>query len=141
MHFLDTGLAAYLAGWTDAKVLESGAASEQFFKTFAFLEVYKSFVCSGKRAPLVHFRSNDRKSIDILMEQNGTLYPIEVKKTASPSRKDARNLSALDPVAADDVADALAQYKRNIGTGCILCLTQDTYPVSDRAWAFPVWAV
>ena len=141
LHFLDTGLAAYLAGWTNPTVLEAGAMSGQFFETYAFGEVYKSFVNAGLRPPLYFFRNNDKREIDILMERDGTLYPIEVKKTASPSCKDARNLGALDPVSQSVVPSELASFKRAIGTGCILCMAQDTYPVSERAWAFPIWAV
>lgn len=141
MHFLDTGLAAYLAGWTSASVLESGAMNGQVFETFAFSEVYKSFINTGVRAPLWFFRTNDRKEIDILLEQDGRLYPIEVKKTASPSKKDARNLGALDPVDAAYVSSELVSFKREIGLGCILCLASDTYPISERAWSFPIWAV
>ncbi|MBM6775109.1 ATP-binding protein [Olsenella profusa] len=141
MHFLDTGLAAYLTGWTSPRALEAGAMSGQMFETYAFGEIYKSFLNAGRRAPLCFFRNNDKKEIDLLMESDGTLYPIEVKKTASPSKKDARNLGVLDPVAADDVPAELAALRREIGTGAIVCMTRDTFPVSERAWAFPVWAV
>ena len=140
MHFLDTGLAAYLAGWTSASALESGPQSGQFFETYAFSEVYKSFINAGRQAPLFFFRNNDKKEIDLLLEQDGVIYPVEVKKTASPSKKDERNLGALDPLAGD-VPDELASFKREIGTGCILCMTQDTYPLNERSWAFPIWAV
>mgnify|MGYP004682436425 FL=1 len=115
--------------------------SGQFFETYAFGEVYRSFVNAGTRPPLYFFRNNDKREIDILMERDGTLYPIEVKKTASPSIKDTRNLGVLDPVAQDDIPEELAAFKRDIGCGCIMCMAQDTYPVSERAWAFPVWAV
>ena len=141
MHFLDTGLACYLSGWTNAAVLEAGAMSGQFFETYAFGEVYRSFINAGTRPPLYFFRNNDKREIDMLLERDGTLYPIEVKKTASPSIKDTRNLGVLDPVAQDDIPEELAAFKRDIGCGCIMCMAQDTYPVSDRAWAFPVWAV
>lgn len=141
MHFLDTGLAAHLAGWSSAKVLESGAMSGSIFETYAFGEVYKSFVNSGQRPPLFFFRTNDKKEVDILLDRDGALFPVEVKKTASPTKKDARNMGALDAVAADDVPSDLAAFKREIGCGCVLCLAGDTFPVSSRAWAFPVWAV
>lgn len=141
MHFLDTGLAAYLTGWTSPQALEAGAMSGQIFETHAFGEIYKSFLSAGQRAPLYFFRNNDKKEIDLLMERDGTLFPIEVKKTASPSRKDARNLNVLDPVAAPDVAPELSMFKREIGTGVIVCMVQDTFPVSERAWAFPAWAI
>jgi uncharacterized protein len=141
MHFLDTGLAAYLVGWSNSEALELGAMSGQIFETFAFGEVYKSFLNAGKRPPLHFFRTNDKKEIDILMEQDGVLYPIEVKKTASPGKKDARNFTVIDPVASGEVPEELLAFKREIGMGCILCLAGDTFPVNSRAWAFPVWAV
>lgn len=80
MHFLDTGLAAYLTGWTSPQALEAGAMSGQIFETHVFGEVYKSFLNAGQRAPLYFFRNNDKKKIDLLMERDGTLFPIEVKK-------------------------------------------------------------
>ena len=140
MHFLDTGLAAYLAGWTSARALESGTLSGQFFETYAFGELYKSFVNSGVRAPLYFFRNNDKKEIDLLLEKGGVIYPVEVKKTAEPSKKNERNFGVLDPLEAD-VPDELASFKREVGLGCILCMAQDTYPISSRSWAFPIWAV
>lgn len=141
MHFMDTGLAAHLTGWSSPRALEAGAMSGQMFETYAFGEVYKSFSNTGRRAPLCFFRNNDRREIDMLLERDGALYPIEVKKTASPSRKDARNLHVLDPVADPSVPEDLSAFRREVGTGCILCMTEDTFPVSERAWAFPVWAV
>ncbi|MDM8275759.1 hypothetical protein [Enorma phocaeensis] len=63
------------------------------------------------------------------------------KKTATPSRKDKRNLNVLDPANAPDVAPEPSMFKRKIGAGSIVCMAQDTFPVSERAWAFPVWAV
>lgn len=141
LHFLDTGLAAYLAGWTSPRALEVGAMNGQVFETYAFDEVYKTYVNAGMSPSLFFFRTNDRKEIDLLLERDGTLFPIEVKKTGSPSRKDARNMGALDPVAAADVPEELSVFKRRVGLGCVLCLAEDTFPVSERAWAFPVWAV
>lgn len=177
MHFMDTGLAAHLTGWSSPQALEAGAMSGQIFETYAFGEIYKSYANVGRRAPLYFFRDNDRHEIDVLLEQDGVLFPVEIKKTASPSGKDTRNLPVLDRVTGGAVAGAggadvagfggagvggagsdgsggavaesasvevleeLAAFKREIGTGCILCMTEDTFPVNERAWAFPVWAV
>ena len=141
MHFTDTGLAAHLAGWTTPEALESGAMNGQIFETYAFAELYKSYLNTGQAAPLSFFRTNDKKEIDLLLEHDSTIFPIEVKKTASPSRGDTSNMGALDPVAQDGIPDELATFKRTVGTGCVLCMTRNTYPVSERAWAFPVWAI
>ncbi|MDO4290240.1 MAG: ATP-binding protein [Eggerthellaceae bacterium] len=140
LHFTDAGLAAYLCGWENARTMELGAMAGQLFETHVFGELYKSFVNAGRRAPLRFFRNNDKKEIDLLLEQNGTLYPIEAKKSALPVARDAKNFHALDPVAADVPKD-LRAFRREIGQGAIICMAQDAFPVSQSAWALPVWAI
>lgn len=141
MHFTDTGIAAYLAGWVDAHALDVGAMSGQIFETYAFSEIYKSYINAGEKPPLHFFRNNDKREIDLLLEKNGALHPIEVKRTASPSPMETKNFSALDPVASDTVPDDLKVLRREIGLGCVVCMTADTYPINARAWAFPVWGI
>ena len=106
----------------------------------SFGEIYKSFLNAGQPAPLYFFRNNDKKEIDLLMERDGTLFPIEVKKTASPSRKDARNLNVLDPVNAPTWRPSSRCSTRNRDRRYRLLGSGHT-PVSERAWAFPVWAI
>lgn len=141
MHFTDTGLAAYLTGWSDARTLELGAMNGHIFESYVFGEIYKSYVNAGRKPPLYFFRTNDKKEIDLLLEQNGTLYPVEVKKSAAPTRADTRNFGAIDPVSNDDVPDELAAFKRELGVGTVVCMSSDTFPISERAWALPVWAI
>ncbi|MCI8425758.1 MAG: ATP-binding protein [Adlercreutzia sp.] len=140
MHFTDAGLAAHLAGWTSPQTLEAGAMSGLVFESHVFGEIYKSYCNAGKTAPVFFFKTNDRKEIDLLLERDGTLYPVEVKKSASPQVRDLKNFSALASVAAE--ADpALAMFRREIGCGTLVCMVGDTFPVSANNWAFPAWAI
>ena len=141
MHFTDTGLAAYLAGWHGAETLELGAMSGQIFETYAFNEIYKSYSNAGLRPPVTFFRNNDKKEIDLLVDKDGRLHPVEVKRTASPGKGDIKNFPALDPLASPDVPAELASLKREIGMGAVVCMASETLPLSQRAWAFPLWAV
>ena len=141
MHFTDTGLAAYLSGWHGAETLELGAMSGQVFETYAFNEIYKSYSNRGLRPPLAFFRNNDKKEIDLLIEKDERLHPVEIKRTASPRKGDVKNFPALDPVASPDVPVEFAALKREIGMGAVVCMASDTFPISQRAWAFPLWAV
>lgn len=99
MHFTDTGLASYLSGWHGAETLELGAMSGQIFETHAFNEVYKSYSNAGLRPPVSFFRNNDKKEIDLLLDKDGCLFPVEVKRTAAPGPGDAKNFPALSPSA------------------------------------------
>lgn len=81
LYFLDTGLAAYLTKWNTPDVLEAGAMSGAFFETFVVSEILKSYYNAGILEPsLYYYRDKDAKEIDIIIEQNGMLYPVEIKK-------------------------------------------------------------
>lgn len=91
LYFMDTGLAAYLTKWTNPKVMQNGAMSGAFFETYAVAEVIKSFANKGLEPPIYFYRDKDKIEIDLLIEQNGTILPVEIKKTASPDSNDAKN--------------------------------------------------
>lgn len=91
LYFMDTGLAAYLTRWTNPEVMQSGAMSGAFFETYVVSEIIKSFANNGEEPPIYFYRDKDKIEIDLLIEQNNILYPIEIKKTASPSSDDAKN--------------------------------------------------
>ena len=91
LYFMDTGLAAYLTRWTSPEIIQSGAMSGAFFETYVVSEVIKSFANNGEDAPIYFYRDKDKTEIDLLIEENSTLYPVEIKKTASPSGDDAKS--------------------------------------------------
>jgi len=112
LYFLDTGLAAYLTRWNTPEVLKTGAMAGAFFESFVISEILKSYYNSGVLDPLLYFyRDRDANEIDLLIEDNGTLYPLEIKKHADPRKSD---------VAVFDVLDKIPRVKR--GTGGVLCL-------------------
>ncbi len=141
MHFTDTGLASYLAGWANPETLETGAMSGHIFESYAYGEIARSYLNAGSRPPLWFFRNNDKKEIDLLLERDDTLFPIEVKKSASPGQADIKNFKALDPLESNDVPSELLPFKRKIGCGTVICMGSETYPLTDSTWAFPVWGI
>lgn len=141
LHFLDTGLAAYLLKWGSPEVLEKGAMSGAFFETYVFTEIYKSYLNAGKEPPIFYYRDKDQKEIDLLIYQNGTLSPIEIKKSASPGKAAIRNFHVLDPVQEPEKFGGLDELKVTIGTGNVICMAQELLPVDERNWRVPVWLV
>ncbi|WP_288750672.1 DUF4143 domain-containing protein, partial [uncultured Treponema sp.] len=91
LYFVDTGLASYLTRWTDSEVLRSGAMSGAFFETYIVGEVLKSFCNAGIEPPLYFYRDKDKIEIDLIIFLNNTVYPVEIKKTATPKADDAKN--------------------------------------------------
>jgi predicted AAA+ superfamily ATPase len=120
---MDTGLAAYLTHWSTPETLEAGAASGAFFETWAMTEIIKSYWHNGRDAPLYFYRDTDQREVDLLIVQDGFIYPVEFKKSAMPNRADIRSFSALD------------KLDLPIGDGAVVCLTDLTMPITQRVTA------
>ena len=104
MYFLDTGLCAHLMGWGSAQVLEASAMSGEFFETWVVGEIYKSYLNAGKRPPLYFYRDSNKKEIDLILYENGTVHPIEIKKNATPQNA-TRHFSVLAPIEREPETD------------------------------------
>lgn len=99
LYFLDTGLAAYLTKWNTPDVLKNGAMAGAFFETFVISEIIKSYYNKGiLDLPLYFYRDKNMNEIDLLIEDNGTLYPLEMKKHADPQIKDVAVFGQLDKI-------------------------------------------
>lgn len=120
VYMLDTGLMAWLTKWLTPETISQGAKSGQFFETFVVSEIIKSFYNNGIEPPIYFYRDTNQKEIDLLIEYDRTLYPIEIKTSASPDKKMAKAFSILK--------DNLPQEEIRIATGVII----NQYP--KRMW-------
>lgn len=127
LHFLDTGLCAYLLRWNNPETLERGAMSGAFFESYVFSEIYKSWIFAGKEPPIYYYRDKDRKEIDLLIERDGELHPVEIKKSASPSKGDLKHFRLLKDV--------------RVGNGALICMTKEALPMDEKNWSIPAWGV
>ena len=99
LYFLDTGLAAYLTRWNTPDVLKNGAMAGAFFESFAVAEIIKSYYNRGvQNPPLYFYRDKEMNEIDLLIEENGCLYPLEIKKHADPRKRDIEAFKCLDKI-------------------------------------------
>ena len=125
LYFMDTGLAAYLCRWNTPETLENGAMDGAFLETYAVTEIIKSYYNAGKPSDLYYYRDIDSKEIDLLMIKDDKLYPIEIKKSKNPVNAD-KNFSVL------------AQFKKEIMPGLIICMSDELVPYSRDVWYLPV---
>ena len=132
LYFFDTGLAAYLTRWNNAEALEMGAMSAEFFETWIVAEIYKSYANKGIVPPLYYLRNFNGKELELIIYENGTAYPIAIKKSAHP-QKAVKTFAILEPVSAD------ANIK--IGEGGIICFADDLLPAAQDLWYIPAWLV
>ena len=129
LYFYDSGLVAYLTKWTDSETLMNGAMSGAILENFVVSEIVKSYQNAGLEPFIYYYRDKDNKEIDIVLERNGTLYPLEVKKTMMPDKRWTNVFGVLDKTS----------LKR--GAGGILCLS-DKFTAFDRDnLIIPVWEI
>ncbi len=126
LYFLDTGLAAYLTKWSSPESLEAGSMSGAILETWVVAEILKSYWHNGQEAPLYFYRDTDQKEIDLLIESGDVIYPVEIKKTATPSMQ------------ASKVFAAAAHLGKTVGPGAVLCLAARDVPLSATVTAIPV---
>lgn len=128
VYFLDTGLLAYLTRWPTPETLANGAKAGNVFETFVISEIIKSYINAGIiNLPLYFYRDRDGREIDLVIESAETLYPVEIKMTASPQISMAKNFGALD-----DVSD------KKRGLGVILCQYGRKLMLSEQVVALPI---
>ncbi len=126
LYFFDTGLACWLTGWDTPEVLQNGAMNGAILETYVISEIIKSYWHNGKRANIWFYRDKDKKEIDLLIEKNGAIYPVEIKRTAAPSLKDVKNFETLKSLGI------------NVGTGALICFVDAPLPLSENSVAVPL---
>jgi predicted AAA+ superfamily ATPase len=129
LYFLDTGLAAYLTRWTSPEALEAGAMSGAIFETFVVGEVIKSWRNAGKIPPVFYYRDKEKNEIDLILESDGVLYPVEIKKSANPG-KDATAAFRF-----------LSDAGKPIGQGAVVCCASDYLPLDAMNSIVPWWMI
>lgn len=138
LYFRDTGLACYLTRWLTPEALAYGAMNGAIFETFAISEILKSFSNEGMdyRYMVSYYRGKDRNAagkeaeIDFIIEENGILYPIEIKMNSKVS---------ADMTAAFQVLDRIPEKKR--GMGAVLCTCPQPGMLRENVLQLPIWYV
>ena len=126
LYFLDTGLCSYLTEWSSPQTLEAGALSGAILETWVVSELLKSYLHRGKQPPFYYYRDKDKKEIDLLIVRDGTVYPLEIKKTASPTTADVRGFTTLE------------RLGQPMGPGGVICLAQQSLPITGSAVSIPI---
>lgn len=127
LYFSDTGLAAWLGRWTSPDSMAVGAKGGDLFENYVVSEIYKSVNNTGDASALWFYRDRDAKEIDLVLERDGELVPIEVKRAASPRRNASAAFSILD------------RTGMRRGTGAIVCMKEQAGWANRDCVYMPVW--
>jgi hypothetical protein len=134
IYFLDPALVVALTRQSGAAAALAGAQGGSLFEGWVLAEAYKVFTLHGKRADLYFWRSHDQLEVDLLLPLGGRLQPVEIKLTATPTRRHVEPLRRFQELAGDAAAE----------TGLLVCRTPEPRPLPGGAlalpwWEFPAW--
>lgn len=125
LYFCDTGLCAYLSMWLTRDTLMNGAASGHYFENHVVIELLKNFAYAPFKANLTYYRDSNAKEIDVFVEENGVIHPLEIKKSANPDRREVKKYELLDRA-------GIAR-----GSGGILCMCEEVVPIDEKNCFIP----
>lgn len=129
IYFMDTGLAAYLAGWESARDLQLSSTSGHYLENFVICEIIKSYNARGIKPNLSYYRDKEKHEIDLVFYKNNKLYPFEIKKTASPTSSMISSFKYLE------------NSKKEIATGGIICLYDNLMKMDEKNYIIPISSV
>jgi uncharacterized protein len=142
LYFRDTGLCCYLTRWLTPDTLKNGAMAGAMFETFVINEILKSYSNEGLEYDfnVFYYNGKDKKKkkengveievdgeIDLILQEDGILYPIEIKMSATPK---------ADMASEFDVLDGVPDKKR--GMGAIICLYDKKLFLRENLIALPL---
>ena len=125
LYFLDTGICAYLTGWRDATTAMRGAFAGPLFETYVISEILKSYWHRGKEPRIFYFRTKEKIEVDLLIEKNGTLFPVEIKLASRIQDEDVKGIRYLQ------------KLKLSVGKGAVIAPVRQTYPLNKDITVAP----
>lgn len=129
LYFYDTGLACYLTKWSSPEITESGAMSGALFENYTVSEIMKSYQNAGLSPYLYYYRDRDAKEIDVIIEGDGKLCPLEIKKTATPDKRIIKTFGVID------------KSPIKIGTSAVLCMAEQLGAFDRNNLIVPIWMI
>ncbi len=131
LYFMDTGLACYLSYWNSPRALENSAMAGAMFETYVVSEIIKQYSNRdiNVKSRLSYYRDNNGTEIDLLIEDNGTIYPIEIKKSADPGNAALKNFKVL------------SDFQGKAGNGAVICLSPVVCPLDSKNKIVPVGVI
>lgn len=129
LYFYDTGLVCYLTKWSSADTLESGAMNGAILENYVVAEIAKTYWNCGMEPSMYYYRDKDAKEIDIVLEHDGVLNPIEIKKTSNPGTELTKVFEFLDKSSTPRSKGAIICMKPGLGA-----IDRDNYIV-------PIWMI
>lgn len=129
IYFYDTGLICFLTKWSSAETLENGAMNGAILENYVVSEIVKTYFNSGKEPFIYYYRDKDNKEIDVILEHDGVLNPIEIKKSSNPGPELVKVFRLLD------------KSSTPRSKGAVLCLKPELSAIDRENYIVPIWMI
>ena len=129
LYFYDSGLVCYLTKWSSPEIAESGAMSGALLENYTVSEIMKSYQNAGLEPYLYYYRDRDAKEIDVIIERDGKLCPLEIKKTALPDKRIIKTFGIID------------KSPLKLGTSAMLCMAEQFSAFDRENLIVPIWMI
>lgn len=129
MYFFDTGLAAYLTRYTSPEILQNGALNGAILENYVVSEIIKTYHNTAQDCLLWYYRDKSSHEIDMVIESDGQLHPLEIKRSVNPGSELLRAFSVLDK----------GSVPR--GKGALLCMRPELSAVNADNYIVPIWMI
>ena len=129
LYFFDTGLVAYLTKYTSPEILQNGAISGSILENYVVSELMKSYHNAAQDCLLWYYRDKDNHEIDLIMESDGQLHPLEIKRSINPGSELIGAFAVLDK----------GSVPR--GKGAILCMRPELSAINADNYIVPIWMI
>ena len=125
LYFCDTGLCAFLTRWLTMESLRDGAASGHLYENYVVMELVKNYAYARDNALLSFYRDDKAKEIDVFVEENGNIHPLEIKLSANPEKKEVKKFKIIEKTS----------LRR--GSGGIVCMFPRPFPIDAENSLIP----
>lgn len=129
MYFFDTGLVAYLTRYSSPEILQNGAINGAILENYVVGEILKSYQNAAQDCLLWYYRDKSSHEIDLVMEGDGQLHPLEIKRSVNPGSELVVTFSILDKGAVPR------------GTGAVLCMRPQLSAIDSQNFIVPIWTI
>ena len=129
MYFFDTGLVAFLAKYSSPEILMNGAINGPILENYVVSEIIKTYRNHAKSYHFYYYRDKDAKEIDLIMESDGCLHPLEIKKSTNPGSEVASVFRLIDKAPLPRAESA------------ILCLRGELSAINKTTFLIPIWMI
>lgn len=129
LYFFDTGLVAYLTRYSSPEILSNGALNGALLENYVVLELLKTYHNNAKECLLWYYRDKQNNEIDMVMESDGALHPLEVKRSVNPGNELIGTFSVLNKASVP------------VSTGAVLCMRPELSMINANHYIVPIWMI